>query len=243
MEHADYVAHLKTQYTAAHAALVTNDPVAPVPNCPQWTVFDLVKHLAGTHSWALTALSTPPDGAWPAIPDRPDAWDDLVPWWEGKFAELADTLERLGPDAPAWTFVPEKKSGVWARRQAHETGIHHLDALSARDAEAPALLFDPEFAADGVDEYLTWILPLAAERIPIEVEGRVLLHAADAGRTWEVVVGPDRKPSVHAVTGSGTDADATVAGTADAVYRAVWGRPGGAIVSGDRRLFDGLPRP
>jgi hypothetical protein len=69
------------------------------------------------------------------------------------------------------------------------------------------------------------------------------VHAADAGRAWEVVLKAGAAPVVTPVHDSATNEDATVAGTADAVYRAVWARPSHAIVSGDRALLDGLPRP
>jgi phenolic acid decarboxylase len=35
-----------------------------------------------------------------------------------------------------------------------------------------------------------------------------------------------------------TEPDASVVGLADAVYRAAWGRPSGAVVSGDAALVD-----
>ncbi|MFD1148965.1 maleylpyruvate isomerase family mycothiol-dependent enzyme [Saccharothrix hoggarensis] len=244
MDHADFVQHMRTEYAALRAAAVAAGPDAPVPTCPGWTVRDLVDHLGRTHSWALRALRTPPDGERPAADDRPADWDELLAWGEATLAELADTLAGSPPDTPAWSFTGPREYGFWSRRQAHETAIHRLDAEHARHgADVPTLLFDVEFAADGVDEYLTRMVVRAAERRPVEVSGRVLFHAADAGRAWELRLTPGEPPRVGPVTDSGTDEDATVAGTADALYRAVWGRPSGAIASGDRSLLDGLPRP
>ena len=37
---------------------------------------------------------------------------------------------------------------------------------------------------------------------------------------------------------AGTEPDASVIGLADAVYRAAWGRPSGAVVIGDSALVD-----
>jgi hypothetical protein len=121
--------------------------------------------------------------------------------------------------------------------------MHRLDAEHARSgADVPPLLFTPEFAADGVDEFLTRMTVIASRRKPVERAGVLVLHAADAGRTWEVRLTPGEAPAAGPVTGSGTDGDAFVAGTADSLFRAVWGRPSGAVVTGDTALLDALPR-
>ncbi|WP_231499848.1 maleylpyruvate isomerase family mycothiol-dependent enzyme [Saccharothrix sp. NRRL B-16314] len=244
MDHADFVQQMRTQYAALRDAAVAAGPDAPVPTCPGWTVRNLVDHVARVHSWALRALHTAPGAEWPHADERPADWDDLLPWWEAKFAELADTLAGSPSNTPAWSFSEAEDFGFWSRRQAHETAIHRLDAEHAlHGSDVPSLLFDVEFAADGVDEYLTRMMVRAAERKPVELAGRVLFHAADAGRAWEVRLTPGEPPEVGPITGSATDEDATVAGTADALYRAAWARPSGAITSGDRSLLDGLPRP
>jgi uncharacterized protein (TIGR03083 family) len=244
VDHADLVKQLRAQYAALRDAAVAAGPDAPVPTCPGWTVRDLVDHIALVHSWVVRALHTAPDAERPLPDERPADWDELLAWWEAKFAELADTLAGSPSNTPAWTFSEAKNYSFWSRRQAHETAIHRLDAEHAlHGADVPSLLFDVEFAADGVDEYLNRMLVRAAQRKPIESAGRVLFHAADAGRAWEVRLTPGEPPEVGPITGSATDEDATVAGTADALYRAVWARPSGAITSGDRSLLDGLPRP
>jgi uncharacterized protein (TIGR03083 family) len=244
VDHADHVQQLRTQYAALRAAAVAAGPEAPVPTCPGWTVRDLVDHVGRVHSWALAALHTPVDGERPKPADRPSDWDELLDRCDANLAELADTLAHTTSNTPAWSFVGPKTFAFWSRRQAHETAIHRLDAEHARlGPDVPSLLFDVEFAADGVDEYLTRMLPHVTRRKPIERAGRVLFHAADASRAWEVRLTPGLPPEVGPITDSATDEDATVAGTADALYRAAWGRPSGAITSGDRSLLDGLPRP
>ncbi|GGP56832.1 maleylpyruvate isomerase family mycothiol-dependent enzyme [Saccharothrix coeruleofusca] len=243
MEHADFVRQLRTQYDALLTAARSAGPEARVPTCPEWTVLDLCHHLAGTHAWALKAVRTAPDAERPKPEERPRDWDELLKWWRFTFQELEDTLATESPLKPSWTFTGPKNAGFWARRQAHETAIHRLDAEHAlHGPEVPTLLFDTAFAADGVDEYLTRMLVRAAERKPVERGGRLLFHAADAQRTWQVELAPGEAPRVGPVVDSGTAEDVTVAGTADAVYRAVWGRPSGAVVTGDRSLFESLPR-
>ncbi|QFZ23619.1 maleylpyruvate isomerase family mycothiol-dependent enzyme [Saccharothrix syringae] len=245
MEHADFVTHFRTQVDALHAAAAAAGPDAPVPTCPGWTVKDLVDHVGRVHSWVLNALDTPPDDATPRPDERPGAWEDLLPWWLTRARELADALAGTTSNTPAWTFSPtERTYGFWARRQAHETAIHRLDAEHALHGdEVPSLLFDTDLAADGVDEFLTLMLPRQLSRRPVAREGRLVFHAADAGRAWELRLTPGQPAGVGPIQDAATDADATVAGTADALYRAVWARPSGAITSGDRSLLDGLPRP
>lgn len=243
----DFIAEIEKQASAMRTACVQAGPEAPVPTCPKWTVHDLVAHQARVHSWAGKALATPPSNE-PPRPDEqpsaegPSAWNDLLTWWDERLAILLDRLRTTAPDTPVWTFNGENVASFWAQRQAHETAIHRLDALHAV-GDVPTLLWTPEFAADGVDEYFARLMPRAVNRVPIDVTGTILFHAADAGRTWELRLSPGEPVVVSPVQDAAVDEDATVAGTADAIYRAVWGRPSPAIVSGNRALLDGLRRP
>lgn len=243
----DFVAEIEKQASAMRTAVVQAGPAAPVPTCPKWTVHDLVSHQASVHSWAAQALVTPPSSE-PPRPDEmpseggPAKWDELLVWWDERLAVLLDRLRTIPPSTPVWTFNGENVASFWAQRQAHETAIHHLDALHAL-GDVPTLLWTPEFAADGIDEYFTRLMPRAVKRVPVDVSGTILFHAADAGRTWEVRLTPGEPVDVGPARDAAVDEDATVAGTADAIYRAVWGRPSHAIVTGNRALLDGLRRP
>lgn len=171
-------------------------------------------------------------------------------WWDEHRSALTATLRARGPDSPAWVFSPvgPRTAAFWARRQAHETAIHRLDAEhalagSSTPTSVPTLVFESEFAADGVDEALTMSIPRRAMREPITAQGTVLFHAADAGCAWLVHLHPGKLPDVGPADHPAIDADATVAGTADAVYRAVWGRPSTALRAGDHALIDALRAP
>lgn len=220
---------------ALRAAAVAVGPEADVPTCPNWTVRRLVRHIGRVHNQVGLSLDAAPDGPPPKAEQAPEDWDDLLAWWDVQVDTLLTKLAAKGPDSPAWTFVPGGDSGWWARRQAHETAIHRLDAEVAAGVDHQ-LLFDPEFAADGIDELLTVLLA----RHTTEGEGTVLVHAADAGRAWLVTLSGGR-PAVSAATDF--DADASVVGTADAVYRAVWHRPSTAVVTGDHTLIAALRTP
>lgn len=242
MDHETYLAHIVEQSEALQAAAVAAGPSAPVPTCPKWTVHDLVSHIAGVHGWVCAALSLTPDDPRPDAPVPPADWDELLAWWQARRTEMVATLGANDPAKPAWGFVRGMgSSGWWARRQAHETAIHRLDAEHARSENVPTLLFDSEFASDGIDEVLATMSVHRArvKRPEVTVEGTLLVHAADAGRAWMlrahggvVEVGPIEDAAV--------DADATLAGTADAVYRATWKRPSHAILNGRSDLMQAV---
>ncbi len=240
----DFVAQIETQASLMRSAAVKAGPDAAVPSCPKWTVLDLVRHQAGVHAWAAKAMVRPLEDGLPPFDQGPPAWDDVLAWWDSELPVLVERLRTTPPDHPAWTFDGTHRAGWWSRRQAHETSIHRLDAELATGHDVPTLLFDSEFAADGIDEFLTVMVPrqLQKGRV-IEATGRLLVHAADAGRAWEVRLTAGEAPVVSAVHDAAIDVDVTLAGTADAIYRKLWARPSHAITSGDQSLLDAIPRP
>ncbi|QUF02194.1 maleylpyruvate isomerase N-terminal domain-containing protein [Actinosynnema pretiosum subsp. pretiosum] len=245
MEHADFTRSLREQYDALRALIAAADPSAPVPTCPGWTVEALARHVARTHAWSIRAALTPPDTDSPPRPkEGPEDWPELLAWWDERFSELVRVLSTEDPSRPAWTFVGPGDLAFWARRQTHETAVHRLDGEHAvRAGDVPPLLFPPDLAADGVDEYLTTMLTRQHLTKPNELSGRVVLHAADASRSWLLRLTPGEAPRVGALDGAAVDEDVVVAGTADSLYRLVWDRPSHAVVTGRGDLLRALPRP
>ncbi|MET9228520.1 maleylpyruvate isomerase N-terminal domain-containing protein [Lentzea sp. NPDC003310] len=240
----DFVAQIETQASSMRSAALQAGPEAPVPTCPKWTVLDLVRHIAEVHTWAAQAVVTAPEDGRPAWPQAPQDFDDAFSFWDKGHATLLDRLREVPVDRPAWTFHGPQVAGFWSRRQAHETSIHRLDADLATGHELPPLAFDPEFAADGIDEYLHTMVARRFELgYHVTATGRLLVHAADAGRTWQLELTAGEPLVVTAPQDSAFDEDATLAGTADSLYRAFYARPNHAIVTGDESLLAGLPRP
>jgi uncharacterized protein (TIGR03083 family) len=235
VNHVSLVEQIPVHTAALRAAAVLAGPDAPTPTCPGWTVRDLVAHVAESTAWIEKALALPADAPAPEPPAVPAGWDELLSWWDERAAGVAAALASADPAARVWSFVPVPEVDVawYARRLAHENAIHSLDAAHAAGQDVPALLFDTAFAADGVDELLAIIPP-----VPAATPGTILLHAADAGRAWLLTLSAEAPVAVDTSPAEpdGLDADARVVGTADAVYRAVWGRPSHAIVSGDPAL-------
>jgi uncharacterized protein (TIGR03083 family) len=213
-------------------------PDAEVPTCPKWTVSKLVGHLGRVQSWVIKSVADP--SGQQVKPDRPpEGWDNLLTWWDEQRTTMVDVL--ADPQAPAW--LPFKRypqtAGSWARRQAHEAAIHRLDAEHARCA-VPSFVFDTEFAADGIDELIAWMVPTRVDWTESSAGGSVVLHATDAEQVWTVRLEPGKPPEIGE---GGLDGDATIAGTADAVYRRVWGRPSHAVVTGNTALLEPLASP
>ncbi|MBK0866196.1 maleylpyruvate isomerase family mycothiol-dependent enzyme [Saccharopolyspora sp. HNM0986] len=228
---------LKEQVGAFRAAAVAAGPDATVPTCPGWDVRKLLRHLARVYAMVQLGLETGPDDQRPRPPAAPDAFDAALTWFDERFAELTTALSAPDPQRAVWAFFPGGTPESWTRRMTHETAIHRLDAVLAADGGSE-LIFDPELAADGIDEMLTVIAPLG-DWSQSAHQGRVLYHAADAGRTWLVRFLAGQPPQIGAPADAALGADevdATVAGTADAVYRRVWGRPSGAMITGDAAL-------
>jgi len=180
---------------------------APVPTCPGWTLADLVVHLGEVHLWSAHAVTH-------GTPDGDGTYDGepagLVEWYRGTARDLVDVLASRGPDAPAWTFGPDKIAGFWRRRQVHETRIHEYDALAASGREA-AWSIDPTLAWDGVDEVASVFYPrqVRLERIT-PLAGTLRLVPTDV----------DAAPLD---IGSG-DPVAEVAGSASYLLLALWKR-------------------
>lgn len=238
MEYDAYLEQVREQAKALRAAAVHAGPDASVPTCPGWTVHRLVSHIARVHDRVVLSLDIDPAGDPPNQERAPEDWDALLTYWDERADTMLSELARRGPGSPAWAFADNSGTTFWARRQAHETAMHRLDAEhAAHGDDVPHLVFDPGFAADGIDEVLT----VMVARYPTDVAGTVLVHAADAGRAWLVTLTAGERPGIGKATE--LDTDASLVGTADAVYRAMWKRPSTAMVNGDPALVAALRTP
>ena len=168
-------------------------PDAAVPACPGWRIHDLVRHVGGVHRWAAGHVATGRRDPMPAEQERElfasPADDELLDWLRDGHRHVVRALAGADPDLRCWTFLPGPSPlAFWARRQAHETAIHHADAEAA-SGTVPQ--WSPEFAADGIDELLGRLLPGRRERITADPLVRIDLRAADAEAAWSIQIGPD----------------------------------------------------
>ncbi|MET9322307.1 maleylpyruvate isomerase family mycothiol-dependent enzyme [Streptomyces sp. NPDC003038] len=208
----------------------------PVPTCPEWRVGDLLRHTGAVHRWAAGTVGDALLEPLP-FPEGPElAGAELIAWFREGHGELVRTLSEAPADLQCWTFLPTAPPSplaFWARRQAHETTVHRMDAEAAL-----GVAFSPveaEFAEDGVDELLTGFhaRPRSRVRTP---EPRVLrVRAADTGAVWTVYL--SQEPA-RTVRGDADPADCELTGEAAWLYAALWNRLplAGPGVTGDQAL-------
>ena len=213
----------------------STDPATPVPTCPEWQLRDLVRHVGGVHRWATGFVSgagvQPPDGD---LERLVGGWPDdaeLVTWFGDGHRALVQSLMSAPADLEAWTFLDAPTPlAFWARRQAHETAIHRLDAESAA---GDVTGFPPGFAADGIDELLLRFVVRKGRTLPVEEPRSMLVRATDVSRSWRVT---------FAATGfdvrtdpSDAEADLEVRTGASDLYTLLWNRrdPSGSELRGD----------
>lgn len=232
------------------AAARRGDIDAPVSACPGWQLRDLVRHLGEIHLWAAGNVALRP-GSGLDIEDRSELaeqWPDLavfwpedghlVDWYLQTNANLVETLRAAPADVPAPTFLPAPSPlAMWARRQAHETAIHRLDA---EQAAGTSTAFDPAFAADGIDELLYGfyesVVRTAERQIPLEAPQTIRVHAHDTGDDWSMTISAG---GIHAAPDA-TSADLVLTATASDLYMTLWNRGEGPTITatGDHRLLE-----
>ncbi len=234
VELADYQLRIATEAASVRTAAASLDPDTPVPTCPGWTVQRLVQHLGRVFEMVTRVLQaadpqSPPSRVEPAP-------GDVFAIFDHQLATMREILAATDPATPVWHFTPTapKTAAFWSRRMAHEVTVHRIDVQAAAGTNS---VVDPDFAADGIDEVLTRHIQRRTDAWAVGTHaGTVLYHAADAGRAWTVRLVPGQLPQT--VAEAVTEPDASVIGLADAVYRVAWGRPSGAVISGDRALVD-----
>jgi uncharacterized protein (TIGR03083 family) len=239
MEIADHIAAVASEGKRLAAATAAAGPDAPVPSCPDWVVRDLVRHQGGVHRWATDIVARPRTEDWDVDLDEVvTSWPtdaELIEWFGEGVDRLVSALSDADPGLACWTFLSAPSPlAMWARRQAHETSIHRVDAeLAAEQAVTP---FEAPFAADGVDELLTCFITRRGGRLRSDNERLLRVRCTDAAGDWLVRIGPDQVTS----TAPGAEvADCEVSGRASDLYRALWNRPpaGTLRVEGDRALI------
>jgi uncharacterized protein (TIGR03083 family) len=201
-------------------------------------VRDLIRHLGYVHRWAAGHVRGQP---WPEEPAEdevlrggpPDA--DLVGWFRAGHAALVSTLQAADPKRQFWAPVPGPSGrAAWARRQAHETAIHRVDAELAAGPVTP---FRADFAADGIDELIMGFFGRPPEQAGPGPRHVLQIVTADAGgAAWlvEIAAAGGRPARVRRGTGP---AACTLSGPASGLYQLLWNRcdlaSAGATVSGD----------
>lgn len=223
------------------AAVARVDPDDAVPTCPEWTARDLVRHTGGVHRWAtgyVRGRTEPLDadldevvGTWPAD-------TELAGWLAQGCADLTDALDAAPDDLQCWTFLPAPSPrAMWARRQAHETAIHRVDAQLT--AGIPISPWAPAFAADGIDELLTLFVPRRSTKLHADPPTTLVVRCTDIDASWLLRMDAHGVTTTPGSGGVGTGAACTVSGKAGDLYLALWNRAGAdeLTVAGERAVL------
>lgn len=206
---------------------------AAVPTCPGWRVRDLVQHLGSLQRGAAWIVTTgcreQPGRAETEWIFAPVADERLLPWFREGHGALVDALRRADPTVECWQPLPAPSPlAYWARRQAHESAIHRVDA--ERAAGAPVATCDPAFAADGIDELLLFF-DRPGGSLVADPPVTLAIRAVDAGRGWTIRIDAERRT----VTADAEAGDCVVTGAASDLYLLLWNRrdADGLAVEGD----------
>ncbi|MEU1807097.1 maleylpyruvate isomerase family mycothiol-dependent enzyme [Streptomyces sp. NPDC019937] len=201
---------------------------ARVPTCPGWQVRELLSHIGRVHRWATRYVS---EGLTERVqlseePEQDGA--ELVAWYREGHRALVKALTDADPALEAFAFLPAPSPlAFWARRQAHETAIHRVDAESALGADHSP--FDPAFAADGIDELLVRFHGMERSRVRLDTPRTLRLRATDTDDVWTVRLSEEPP---HTTRGAEGDADCELTGPVGELYLVVWNRLPYSALSG-----------
>ncbi|WP_063733197.1 maleylpyruvate isomerase family mycothiol-dependent enzyme [Streptomyces sp. RTd22] len=201
---------------------------ARVPTCPEWQVRELLAHTGRVHRWATRyVIEGLTEGV--RLGDDPELdGAGLVAWFREGHRALVKALTDADPDLECFAFLPAPSPlAFWARRQAHETAIHRVDAESALGADHSP--FDPAFAADGIDELLTRFHGRERSRVRMDTPRTLRLRATDTDDIWTVRLSEEPP---HTTRGAEGDADCELTGPVGELYLVAWNRLPYSALSG-----------
>jgi uncharacterized protein (TIGR03083 family) len=224
---ANHVAILRASGAALADRAEAAGLAAAVPTCPAWTTAQLLAHQGMVHRWAAAHLRGDDLSKVPKQTEVARTEPDLLGWYRRGLAELLEVLEDAPEDAKAMVFLRDapRPREFWARRQAHETTIHAVDALAAALGRVPDTAdvgIDTATAVDGIDELVCGFMPRGKKSSLADAAPcTIVIEPVDSPAAWTLTVseGP-----LRAETGQTRDADVRFAGTAAELYLGLWNR-------------------
>jgi uncharacterized protein (TIGR03083 family) len=231
---------LERSGAALGGAAATAGLEAKVPTCPGWDVGQLLTHQGMVHRWAAANLRGEGDHDTAASVAEARAAADLLGWYSRGLTALVDTIRTTAEDAEANVFLrdapPPRR--FWARRQAHETTIHSVDAIAAARGRWPTSAdvdVAPALASDGIDELLTGFITRGSGRLHADDPYTVLVRTDDTGHAWTVRI--SQGPIVTS-PGETERPEAVFSGTAVQLYLSLWNRADEITSNGRSDLVD-----
>ena len=214
------------------------DLTAQVPSCPEWTVADLVEHVAVVYLHKVECMRR---GVLPR-PWPPDVSGEApIALLDRAYAALSAEFAERAPDSASFTWYPADQTvAFWVRRMAQETVIHRVDGELGAATLIAAIPDD--IALDGVDEVLVRFLAYGttewAEEFGEQLaacDGRAV-RIDSGGGSWLVRLTPEGTVVTQDDDG---EAAAMVSGDPEAVLLWLWRRVGDERVrfAGDEHLI------
>lgn len=153
------------------------DPATGVPTCPEWTLADLERHIAGNLNSLATAVNgTPGHGLTDAA------------------ARCAAAFAERKPEEPVEQFGLVWTAREWLRRAVADIVVHRADAAAALGT---GYSVDDDLAADAVDELLELLARPEMKGANPQIAAlagtgeTIHLHATDTGGEWLIELTPE----------------------------------------------------
>lgn len=225
---------------AGHLAARAGDAglSAAVPTCPRWRVADLLAHLGVVHRWATSHLRGGPEYQVSRTRVQSEVPpSELVGWFEAGAGDLVAALQAAPAELSAMVFLHDAPAPrlFWARRQAHETTVHSVDALAAALGRAPTAEesgIGTALALDGLDELLCGFVTRGRSKLRRQDGATLAVLPSDADRAWVLRLGEQVSTDrVGADDERCRGAGVRFRGTATQLYLGLWNR--GTEVSAD----------
>ena len=232
MEYQAYIDVLQAESAEFSRAARAAGVDARVPSCPDWSVADLLQHVARLHRWITDIVVNDPEDPmreW-AKPFPPA--DELILWFDEGVAPFAAALAAAGPEKVVWSWAADKSTRFWARRQAQELAVHRYDMQLAAGTPKPV---ERALAVDGIDEYFD-LIPDWRGASNVRGAGETLhFHCTDGDGEWLARLDPDGL----LVTREHAKGDVAARGTASDLLLYLYGRvlPSQLEVFGDAALL------
>lgn len=215
----------------------------PVPTCPAWATDALVAHQAMVHRWATAHVRGDDPSTVPSQTEIRTSVGDLVGYFRDGHGALLAAFRDAAPDLKAMTFLEDAPAPreFWARRQAHETTIHMIDALAASLGRSPTANeadIAPALAVDGIDELLRGFFTRGRSKLYDGDEYTIAVCPSDSERRWVVHVAERLTVEPDVSAGRVTEVEAVMSGTSAALYLALWNRGDEVEATGRGHVLD-----
>ena len=236
----DHLDALKLAGAVLQAAAAEAGLGAEVPTCAEWDVAELVAHQGMVHRWAAANLRRENDHDTEESLAEAATTPELLAWFAGGLDSLIATLHTTPDDAEAMIFLVDAPAPrrFWARRQAHETTLHSVDAMAGALARRPSagdVTIPAALAVDGIDELLCGFVPRPSSRLRTDEPFTVAVRASDTGDAWTMRVSADPVVTMPEDT---LRPDAVLSGTAVQLYLSLWNRADEISAEGRTDVLD-----